>query len=128
MVFGITRHCGGAELFRRLGGAQIQGEVQRLAERLGQALGGGGSRYPQLGTLPAHCLCKSTGQGEEVRMSAPKEPWLRLPKSLITSISWERLPPPSHMFLRLIEREHLKHGGAENGRLIITYDQCIESG
>src|SRR5271167_4409548 len=50
------------------------------------------------------------------------------PKQLVESPSMRVLSLAGHQLLMRIEVEHLSHGGAENGRLPVTYLQFEEWG
>ena len=56
------------------------------------------------------------------------ESFISYPRSMLESPALRVL---SHMATRVMHRieiEHLAHGGAENGKLIVTYDQLVEWG
>lgn len=44
------------------------------------------------------------------------------------SIAWRFLPDNARRLIDRIELEHMEHGGSENGRLVITYDDFERAG
>lgn len=45
-----------------------------------------------------------------------------------TSFAWKALPDNARRVLDLLEIVHMQHGGAENGKLVCTYDQFKVAG
>ena len=44
------------------------------------------------------------------------------------SVAWRHLPDTARRVLDRLELEHMRHGGAENGHLICTYSDFVQSG
>jgi hypothetical protein len=55
-------------------------------------------------------------------------PWVPRSKELLESPAYQVLSRAAHQALSRIEIEHMAHGGFENGKLIVTYDQFVEYG
>jgi hypothetical protein len=55
-------------------------------------------------------------------------PWLPRSKELLESPAYRVLSRAAYQVLSRLEIEHLKHGGYENGKLPVTYDQFVEYG
>jgi hypothetical protein len=51
--------------------------------------------------------------------------WIPHRLALLESPAWRRRPKGVQKLLERIEIEHLHHGGAENGNLIVTYEQVV---
>jgi hypothetical protein len=51
------------------------------------------------------------------------KPFVPYTDELIASPVWQVLTASAFRLLRRVEIEHMRHGGQENGRLIVTYDQ-----
>jgi hypothetical protein len=62
------------------------------------------------------------------RRNALAENWISYPRSMLESCAFQVLGHTATRVMRRIEIEHLAHGGAENGKLIVTYDQFEEYG
>ena len=62
------------------------------------------------------------------RRSALAENWISYPRSMLESCAFHALGHTATRVMRRIEIEHLAHGGAENGKLIVTYDQFEKHG
>jgi hypothetical protein len=56
------------------------------------------------------------------------EGWISYPRSMLESPAFQMLSYTAIRIMHRIEIEHLAHGGAENGRLIVTYDQLAKLG
>jgi hypothetical protein len=56
------------------------------------------------------------------------ENWISYPRSMLESGAFQALSHTAIRVMHRIEIEHLAHGGAENGKLIVTYDQFEEYG
>ncbi len=54
--------------------------------------------------------------------------WVPHRLRLLISPAWRHRPKPLARILERLEIEHLKHGGAENGYLVVTYAQFIAHG
>ena len=67
-------------------------------------------------------LQDKTGRSRR-RPSTLRPPWMPHELEMIASPAWRVLSLSARRALDRLEREHLEHGGAENGRLIVTYDQ-----
>ena len=62
------------------------------------------------------------------RRNAIGENWISYPRSLLESPAMRALSLAAIRVMHRLEVEHMNHGGAENGRLIVTHDQFIEWG
>lgn len=62
------------------------------------------------------------------RRNAIAESWISYPRSMLESAAMRVLSQAAIRVMHRIEIEHMAHGGAENGRLIVTYDQFEEYG
>ena len=58
--------------------------------------------------------------------NALAENWVSYPRSMLESPAFRVLGHTAIRVMHRIEVEHMAHGGAENGRLIVTYDQFEE--
>jgi hypothetical protein len=56
------------------------------------------------------------------------EPFVKHERALLESFAWRALSGDGRKVLDRIELEHLKHGGRDNGRLIVTYGDFIAYG
>ncbi len=56
------------------------------------------------------------------------ENWISYPRSMLESCALRALGHTAIRVMHRIELEHMAHGGAENGKLIVTYDQFEEYG
>jgi hypothetical protein len=56
------------------------------------------------------------------------EPFVMLPRSLLESYAWRALSRAGHQVVARVVIEHLAHGGRENGRLIVRYEDFLEYG
>jgi hypothetical protein len=50
-----------------------------------------------------------------------KEPFVKHRRSMLESPAWRMLPHLAYQLLNRIELEHMRHGGKDNGRLVVTY-------
>jgi hypothetical protein len=64
----------------------------------------------------------------KVRDIPPGEPWVPHSAELLASDAMRSLSRPAFLMLARIELEHCRHSGRENGHLVITYSQFVESG
>jgi hypothetical protein len=55
-------------------------------------------------------------------------PWVPRSKELLESPAYQVLSRAAHQALSRIEIEHMMHGGFENGKLPVTYDQFVAYG
>jgi len=62
------------------------------------------------------------------RRNAIAESWVSYPLSMVESPALRTLSLSAIRVMRRLEAEHMHHGGAENGRLQVTYDQFVEFG
>jgi hypothetical protein len=62
------------------------------------------------------------------RRSQLAEAWVSYPRSMISSPAMRVLSLSAIRVMHRLEEEHMAHGGAENGCLIVTHDQFIEWG
>jgi hypothetical protein len=62
------------------------------------------------------------------RPNAIGENWISYPRSMLESPAFRVLGHAAIRVMHRIEIEHLANGGAENGKLIVTYDQFEEWG
>jgi hypothetical protein len=62
------------------------------------------------------------------RPNAIGENWVSYPRSMLESRAFRALGHAAIRVMHRIEIEHLANGGAENGRLIVTYNQFEEWG
>ena len=60
--------------------------------------------------------------------NAVAENWISYPRSMLESPAFRVLGYTAIRVMHRIEIEHMAHGGAENGKLIVTYDQFGECG
>ena len=56
------------------------------------------------------------------------EPFVKLRLSMMTSVAWRALKDVEIRMLHLIEIEHMQHGGADNGKLVVSRRQFEEKG
>jgi hypothetical protein len=56
------------------------------------------------------------------------ENWISYPRSMLESPAMRALTLSAIRVMHRLEIEHMAHGGAENGRLIVTHDQFVEAG
>ena len=56
------------------------------------------------------------------------ENWISYPRSMLESPTMRALSLSAIRVMHRLEVEHMAHGGAENGRLIVTHDQFVEAG
>lgn len=54
--------------------------------------------------------------------------WIPVRLSLMLSPAWQHRPKPVARLLERIQIEHLRHGGKENGRLCVSFDQLVDYG
>jgi hypothetical protein len=54
--------------------------------------------------------------------------WVAHSLELRKSPAWRYLPDNARRLLGRLELEHMEHGGADNGRLIVTYSDWVEDG
>jgi hypothetical protein len=52
------------------------------------------------------------------------EPFIWLTRELLESDAWRTAPLQTRRFLERVMLEHMAHAGTENGRLVVTVDQC----
>ena len=64
----------------------------------------------------------------KVRDIPPGEPWVPHSAELLASDAMRSLSRPAFLMLARIELEHCRHSGRENGYLVVTYNQFVESG
>lgn len=57
-----------------------------------------------------------------------KAGWIHHTREMRKSIAWRHLSDKAIRVLLRLEEEHLDHGGKENGRLVVTYEQFREYG
>ena len=62
------------------------------------------------------------------RRNAIGENWISYSRSMLESPAMRVLSPTAIRVMHRLEIEHMHHGGAENGRLIVTHEQFIEWG
>ena len=62
------------------------------------------------------------------RRNVLAENWISYPRSILESCALRVLSHTAIRVMHRIEIEHMAHGGAENGKLIVTYDQFEEYG
>jgi hypothetical protein len=62
------------------------------------------------------------------RRNSIAESWIAYPRSMLESPAFRVLSHAAMRVMHRIEIEHMAHGGAENGKLIVTYDQLVEWG
>jgi hypothetical protein len=62
------------------------------------------------------------------RRSILAEQWIAYPREMITSPAMRVLSLSAIRVMRRIEEEHMAHGGADNGNLIVTFDQLVKWG
>jgi hypothetical protein len=62
------------------------------------------------------------------RRNAIGESWISYSRSMLESPALRVLSQAAIRVMHRIEIEHMHHGGAENGRLVVTYDQFEEYG
>ena len=63
------------------------------------------------------------------RLGPPKdEPWVWLPRELLTSPSWQSQSINCRRLIDALLIDHMNHAGTENGNLVATYDQLMVSG
>jgi DNA-binding transcriptional MocR family regulator len=60
--------------------------------------------------------------------SATAENWVSYPRTMLESPAFRVLGHTAIRVMHRIEIEHMSHGGAENGKLGVTYDQFAEYG
>jgi hypothetical protein len=71
---------------------------------------------------------KGRGHSPEIsikrdRNAVPKgEPFIWLTQEMLESPAWRALPSAAKAVIERIAIEHMSHGGTENGRLPVTYD------
>lgn len=85
----------------------------------------GGNRHDAKG--------RSTGRPRNSRLASytapPKDDlWIYIPRKMISSRAYRSLSRASYLVLGRLIEEHLAHGRAENGRLIVTYDDFVAWG
>jgi hypothetical protein len=56
------------------------------------------------------------------------EPFIKLNRSLLKSLSWQRMSVNCRRLVDFLMLEHLGKGGKHNGELFATYDQLVASG
>ena len=54
--------------------------------------------------------------------------WVAHRLKLMVSPAWRHRPIPLAKILERIEIEHMRHGGKENGHLVVSYDQLVRNG
>jgi len=62
------------------------------------------------------------------RRMALSSPFVAHSHQLVESMAWRGLGRPGRKIINGLEAEHLRHGGQENGNLIVTYDHFEERG
>jgi hypothetical protein len=62
------------------------------------------------------------------RRSKIGESWISYPYSMVASPAFQALSLGAIRVMHRVEMEHMEHGGAENGRLQVTYDQFEDYG
>jgi hypothetical protein len=75
-------------------------------------------------------LRKTDGRlmAKKKRRSPIGENWISYPRSMLESPALRALSLSAIRVMHRLEIEHMAHGGAENGRLIVTHDQFVEAG
>jgi hypothetical protein len=77
---------------------------------------------------------KGRGKSPEIsikrdRNAIPKgEPWVWMTQEMLESPAWRTAPLAARQVIQRIAIEHMSHGGTENGRLIVTYDNFADYG
>lgn len=67
-------------------------------------------------------------RSKQARSPLAGEPWIPHPLSLRESIAWKHLPNNARRVLDRLEREHMRHGARDNGKLPCTYQDFTEAG
>jgi len=62
------------------------------------------------------------------KRNRPPGPFVWLTLELLESEAWQTAPLRTRLFVERLMREHIAHGGVENGRLICTFDDCAVAG
>jgi hypothetical protein len=62
------------------------------------------------------------------RRSILAEQWIAYSREMVESPAVRVLRPSAVRVMHRLESEHMNHGGAENGRLIVTFDQFKDWG
>lgn len=61
--------------------------------------------------------------GEHKGRSTIAEQWISYARDMVESPALRVLSRAAILVMRRLEKEHMDHGGAENGRLIVTHRQ-----
>jgi hypothetical protein len=77
-----------------------------------------------MGALPWHRVA----QRQKARMSRKRtdEAFIMIRRIMLESPAWRVLSITARRALNAIEREHLRHAGKDNGKLIVTYKTLAE--
>jgi phytoene dehydrogenase-like protein len=62
------------------------------------------------------------------RSSKFDKSWVAHMHSMLESPAWRALSRGAHQFITRLEVEHCRHGGTANGKLIVTYADCMTWG
>jgi hypothetical protein len=65
---------------------------------------------------------------ERANRPPPEEAWVWITREMLESLAWRRLTLPARRIVDRIILEHMAHGGTQNGRLVVTYDQFRQFG
>jgi hypothetical protein len=71
---------------------------------------------------------KSSFKPSKIRVVPPGMAFVPRPPLLLKSAVWRGLGIYERRMLEALEIEHCRHGGKENGYLILTYDQAVQAG
>ena len=67
-------------------------------------------------------------KGERSFISVPEEPWVPISRSMLESPAWRVLSRAGFLVISRLCVEHAKHGGKENGRLAVSFDDFEKFG
>ena len=69
-------------------------------------------------------------RGRDRRVNGPPQdaPWVWMTREMLESPAWVILSGHARKVIDRVMLEHMAHGGAENGRLPVTYDDLVAYG
>jgi hypothetical protein len=81
------------------------------------------------GIVPVNAVKKgAVGHRRWQKMNRPQSQFIWFERELIESPAWAAMTLPARHVVERVAIEHMKHGGTQNGALIVTYDDFEVTG